>query len=252
MPAATVLTLKSGRVPQALHVRGWVYHLLARYREDVHDGEGPRPFSLALGKENGLTWVRVAFLDDDLAASFAEAVWSLRPKVLPLRSGTAKIESILELSHPLAGKTTWGEILNTKPRTDLQLEFLSPTFFRRRGFNYPVPEPALTLYSLAQKWSAFAPEPVPDEALETLIEHATVRYLRGKTIYAQAHEQTAGFVGQIAYHLHGAGNEAALWLGRLGGMAFYSGVGAKTTLGFGLVREYQRQPKRSGNGQAEA
>ena len=128
MPAATVLTLKSGRVPQALHVRGWVYHLLARHNKNIHDGEGPKPFSLAVGKTRGSSWVRVAFLDDDLAASFGEAIWSLRPKVLPLRSGAVQIESILELSHPLAGEMAWGKILNTKPRVGLQLEFLTPMY----------------------------------------------------------------------------------------------------------------------------
>jgi len=241
VPSATVITLQSPRVPQALHVRGWLYHLLAGASKNVHDDEGPKPFSLAVGRAGGRAWIRVAFLDDDLAGIFAEALWSWPARAaLPLRSGSARILEILEHSHPLSGKAGWGEILNEPPTTDLTLEFTTPTFFRRRGFNYPVPEPGLVLYSLAQKWNAHAPEQISERIVEHLTEGTTVRYLKGHTVGALAHERTVGFRGKVTYHVPNPNAEDALWLGRLGRLAFFSGVGAKTTLGFGLAKPVRR------------
>ncbi len=239
MPKATVLQLAGQKTPSALQVQGWVYKVLARDHPSIHDAEGPKPFSVAVGTNGDKTsWVRVAFLDDGLARTFSEHVWELNPPVIPLGNGPARIAAILELSHPLAGENSWSELLSTTPAADLPLEFLRPTFFRRRGFNYPLPEPGLVLSSLAQKWSAYAPEPIGQADLTELINKTTVRFMNGQTVSARAHERTVGFVGRVTYHIPRASTKEALWLARLGKLAFFSGVGAKTTLGFGLVRMY--------------
>ena len=200
---------------------------------------GPKPFSLAVGAEGGSAWIRVAFLDDRLTQTFSDHLWSAPTQSLPLRSGPAKIAQVLELSHPLSGQVLWDELLGAKPSDDLPLEFLTPVFFRRRGFNYPLPEPGLVLASLIARWNAYAPEPVPEGVAATLLRGTTVRFLKGYTKGAMAHDRTVGFLGRVTYHLPGANNEEAAWLARLGKLAFFAGVGTRTTLGFGLTAAYQ-------------
>ena len=57
-----------------------------------------------------------------------------------------------------------------------------------------------------------------------------------RTLPARTEVDTAGFVGRVVYHLPRATEEEALWLSALGRFAFYSGVGAKTSLGYGRAR----------------
>ena len=243
MPAAIVLLLRGPKAPHPLHLRGWVYHVLAARYPELHDMPGPKPFSLAVGANGGSAWIRVAFLDDHVARSFSEHVWSAPSRPIPLRSGSMKIKQILELSHALSGQKTWDELLRTRPAADLSLKFLTPTFFRRRGFNYPMPEPGLVLGSLIAKWNAFAPEAVPESVSTTLTEGVTVRFFSGRTQGAVAHERVVGYLGRVTYHLPDASSKEAAWLARLGELAFFSGVGAKTTLGFGLTTTYQPRLK---------
>jgi len=47
-----------------------------------------------------------------------------------------------------------------------------------------------------------------------------------------------GFVGRVVYHLPKASPTEAQWLQALGRFAFYAGVGAKTSLGFGRARVF--------------
>jgi CRISPR-associated endoribonuclease Cas6 len=55
---------------------------------------------------------------------------------------------------------------------------------------------------------------------------------------ARTEVDTVGFVGKVVYHLPKATEEEALWLSALGRYAFFSGVGAKTSLGYGLARAF--------------
>ncbi len=239
MPAAFVLHLNAQRPPALIKLRGWLYHALTPAFPELHDRPGPKPFALAAWGDASGVWARFAFLEDSLAKAAAGLLWERLNQPVPLPPENPRVLAVYEHAHPWSGRRDWGELMAAAPSADLPLEFQSPTFFRRRDANYPIPSPGLILASLIRDWNAFAPEPVPPEVAERLVEYTTARHLNVRTVSVTAHSRTPGFVGRVTLHLPRATEEEARWLARLGELAFFSGVGAKTTLGFGLVRRYE-------------
>ncbi len=242
MPAALVALLGTPRPPSPVHLRGWLYHLLTPRFPELHRGAGPRPFAIATGvSDGGGTWVRFAFLDDALAGATAGALWDRMGKPLPLGKKQARLLAVLEHAHPLAGEKPWPAILGAPPASDLALEFLTPTLFKKGDVHYPVPDPERILSSLIRHWNAFAPEKLTEDLTRALVKKVTARFLNVHTRAAYGHTRTPGFVGRIALHFPKAGETEGRWVARLGELAFFSGVGAKTTLGFGLARRLEKR-----------
>jgi len=238
MPGAFVLHLDTQRPPALIKLRGWLYHALTPSFPELHGEPGPKPFALASAEDESGVWVRLSFLKDSLVEEAARILWNHLNRPLPLPPRNPRVLAIYEHAHPWSGKESWTKLMAAPPSADLPLEFLTPTFFRRKEANYPIPAPGLILSSLIRDWNAFAPEPVPPEVAERIAEYTTARYLNIRTLSATAHSRTVGFVGRVTLHLPKAAEEEARWLSRLGELAFFSGVGAKTTLGFGLTRRY--------------
>ncbi len=236
--AALVLPLEGPALPQALHARGWVYNLLRETAPEVHDAAGPKPFTVGVGGRPNAPWLRLTCLTEEVYAALSPALWRRVGLEVRLGEDTYRIKAVLEAEHPWAGLVTWPRLFQGEAGPDLGLEFASPTFFRRQGANYPLPEPRLVLGSLIERWNAHAPTPVPPGVAARLVEATTLRYLNGRTVSAVGHDRTVGFRGRVTYHLPRASAEEARWLAALGRFAFFSGVGAKTTLGFGQVRPY--------------
>jgi len=113
--------------------------------------------------------------------------------------------------------------------------FKTPTFFKRKDAHYPLPEPRLVFGSLLSRFQRFAPVSPPED-LHGVFDRLTFRGYHLRTQSA-AHEVPApGFVGRAVFHLPRATEEEARWLSALWRFSFFAGVGAKTTMGFGLVR----------------
>ena len=240
MPAALVILLDTPRPPSPVHLRGWLYHTLTPRFPELHKGAGPRPFALAAGAGNdGGTWARFAFLDDALADAAAGALWDRLGKPLPLGKTQVRLLAVLEHAHPLAGKKSWPALLGAEPASDVLLEFLTPTLFKKGDVHYPVPDPERILRSLIRRWNAFAPERMAEGLILELSKKVTARFLNVHTRAAHGHTRTPGFVGRIALHFPKASEPEGRWVARLGELAFFSGVGAKTTLGFGLARRLE-------------
>lgn len=72
--------------------------------------------------------------------------------------------------HPYAGSAAYEQIsapyllARSMPASRFDLRFVSPTAFRARGHNLPLPLPGSVFGSLLDKWNAFAPIAMPDEA----------------------------------------------------------------------------------------
>ena len=240
MPAAYVLHLQTDRPPSPVQLRGWLYHMLTPYEPSLHEGNGPRAFSLASGQEKPkIAWVRIAFLEDDLAQLAQTLFWENLKQALPLGKTRAKLLTVYEEAHPLSGRKSWDELMQAPPTQDVQLRFLTPTLFKKGASHYPVPDPERILQSLIRSWNRFAPERLPEEHALGLLKKITARHISVHTKSLNAHTRTPGFLGWVTLHLPKATDEERRWLARLGELAFFSGVGAKTTLGFGLT-EWKR------------
>lgn len=140
----------------------------------------------------------------------------------------------------------------------LVLEFTSLTTFNRGGPHtgygaFPVmfPLPDLVFQNLLRRWEDIAPPTLIDlvekESLERYLQEDGVivvdHTIKAHHVHFTTHEQR-GFLGTCTYQLRGANEKssanAALTLGQqiylLAQLAFYTGIGYKTTMGLGQSR----------------
>lgn len=235
--AAIVLPLEGPARPDPDGWRGLVYGLLRQIDPQLHKAQ-PNPFSLGLGGTEGQRWARIGFLDEGLYARLSPLLFGLAGQTVRLKQ-PFRVQAVLQEEHPWAGVSTYPRLFQGQASHSLGLQFASPTFFRRQGNSYPLPEPRLVFDSLAQRWNAFAPVKVPAELSETW-ERMTIARFQGRTQHLAPNqaERGVGFVGRVVYYLPAASPQEAQWMQALGRFAFYAGVGAKTSLGFGRVRVF--------------
>lgn len=150
-------------------------------------------------------------------------------------------------SHPWAGYTSWAQLAGqARPTPEVALEFTSPTAFGfgQKGWGKKIvvlPQPELVFGSLVRSWSALAPRALAiarDALMAYVQEHVVVKRLHGleTRMLRFGRSPQVGYVGQVTYGLM-AGDEAArCQLDALASLAFYTGVGLKTTMGMGQVR----------------
>jgi CRISPR-associated endoribonuclease Cas6 len=149
--------------------------------------------------------------------------------------------------HGWAGYDSWsGLVQGAKPDHEIVLKFSSPTAF---GFGQKqwgkkvmvLPLPETVFGSLARSWNALAPTPfqVDRKRLrEYLDEHVVIK--RIDDLHTQMlrfrRSYQVGFVGQITYGLMADDETIRCQLNALADLAFYAGVGMKTTMGMGQCR----------------
>ncbi|WP_114314120.1 CRISPR-associated endoribonuclease Cas6 [Thermus caldifontis] len=240
--AAVVLELEGEALPEASGLRGFFYRLVREVAPEVHD-LGENPFSLGFGGGERGYWARIALLREELYAKLSPRLFALEGQSVRL-GRPFRVKAVVQEGHPWAGLTTYPRLFRAPEGPDLPLRFFSPTFFRRKGVHYPLPEPRLVLESLLRRLEGLADLPAPEEVREALLEGTTVRWFEGKTVRAEAEVEAVGFVGRVVYHLPKATEEELSWLWALGRFAFYAGVGAKTALGYGRVKLFSHQAGR--------
>lgn len=240
--AALVLPLEGLPRPDADGLRGLVYGLLRGFDPEIHKAQH-NPFSLGIGGSQGAWWVRVALLEESFYARLSPSLFGLVGQPIRLGQEVYRVKAVEQEEHPWAGVTTYPRLFQGQAGPSVGLHFATPTFFRRKAAAYPLPEPKLVFDSLTQRWNAFAPVKVPAEVQEAW-ERLTLSRFQGKTVGVapNAEERGVGFVGRVVYHLPKANPVEMQWLQALGRFAFYAGVGAKTSLGFGRARVYVQRP----------
>lgn len=232
--AAVVLPLEGEDVPEARYVQGWFYQLVREADPDLHDRKGPRPFTLGVLLGPALS-LRITFLESGLHARLSPLLWGLVGKGVAFGDRGFRVKSLLESGHPWAGLTTYPRLFQGQVESSYPLRFVSPTFFKRKGNHYPLPEPKLVFRSLYERFKAYAPVTPPEE-LPELFERITLRKANLRTRPVEHDSRGVGIVGEAVYHLPRASEDEARWLTALWRFSFFTGVGAKTSMGFGLVR----------------
>lgn len=121
----------------------------------------------------------------------------------------------------------------------LELSFVTPTSFRRKGNHFPLPLPQNLFQSYARRWNEFSRMPLELEPFLDWIDTYVViqRYsLQSSKVAVGKRGSVTGGVGAIALGVSGKGMEStdyAQWFYRLGQFAPYCGTGHKTTFGLG-------------------
>lgn len=269
MPTALMLSLRpqaAATVPAHLGRASHAALLAALGERDaalaqrLHDLEGLKPFTASdlLGarpgrdgraitpdQTYGLRWTGLsAELDAHLRALAASP-----PAGIELAGVRCSIERAVvdRAGHPWAGAAEWSELIalervgREEPPHRFVLQFVAPTTFRSNGRNVPLPLPELVFGSLLERWNGMSPIALPQEARRFAAECLVLgRYELQSThvaLFGEPHHgaETA-FTGRCTfiatnrdrYYLHCC---AALLR-----LAFFSGVGAKTGMGLGMVR----------------
>ena len=138
---------------------------------------------------------------------------------------------------------TWREAAGAAPL--LTLEFVSPTVFLSQGHAVLWPEPHRVFGSLLHRWQSYAPALLPDDLEEALaacleidayeLQTRVQRYTKGagRQVWYQK-----GFVGTCRYRAQRGTPEAVLRVAHLlARYALFAGVGSRTTVGMGQVRQ---------------
>ena len=242
--------------------------------DEVHSAAGLKPFSTALllserqrrtefiraGEE---IKVRFTFLDDSLYPILARYFLSasdLSFDLVRTELTVVRILSTPQSGEEWAGCATFEEIYERASEEEKQFsfQFVTPTFFKRGGgpaypdLIVPLPLPDLLFGSLLRNWNQFSPTSFVEAALlrEVCAHHLEVTHHRIISQLARLVFQReegnyrttvfSGFVGICSFRLvelHDLG--IVKTLNALADFAFYAGVGAKTTMGFGVARRLQ-------------
>lgn len=256
-------------------LHGLFYELLQKASavkgDEVHSIEGLKPFSTALllnerqrrsdylraGEE---LKVRFMFLDDSLYPLLARYFLStpdLSFDLVRTELTVARILSTHQSGEEWAGCASFEEIGTRASEEEKQFTFLfaTPTFFKRGGgpaypdMIVPLPLPDLVFGSLLRNWNQFSPSSFVEANLlkEICTHHLEMTYHRissqiARLVFPREDGQYRtttfpGFVGLCSFRLVELHDQNIIkTLNALADFAFYAGVGAKTTMGFGVSR----------------
>ena len=239
----------------------------------IHDLHGRKPFTISplegfgkphkgqiqlkAGQEG---WLRVTLLDPVLFQTFISYFLQggHRPTIM-LENMTFHVSEILSTpgSHPLAGYDSLQALYarwqtTTEPphhstthppdHQTIQLTFRTPTAFSMRSspFRYMhiLPDPALVFGQLADYWDTLTGSETRDAVRVFCAEGVVVaRYNIETHMYQYSRSKQVGFTGCVTYKILDKDAISMIQhLNRLADLAFYTGVGSKTTMGMGQLR----------------
>lgn len=231
----------------------------------IHDDTGRKPFTLSPlhgfgAPANGLIklhagqegWLRVTLLDPALFHTFiAYFLQGSHQPSISLERMRFHITEILSAngSHLLCGVASLAELAHrweTLPGPlaayqTLDLTFASPTAFRLAGHAHRamhvLPDPYFVFGELAGSWDRLNGEHTQEVVRQYAAENIVVARHRIQThMYHFSRSYQVGFAGRVAFHILDQEDLPMIsHLNRLADLAFFTGVGSKTTMGMGQV-----------------
>lgn len=242
------------------HALAWVLDQIRQRAPDVaaalHGSTRTKPFTVWAGTYDELGGVftpaapeacallRVTSLSEPVSRLLRQIVDD-RPSCATLGSARLEIVSCATsaAAHPLAGASTPAALASSIDATvrfgsRVTVHFLTPTAFGGEVVNTLFPLPALVFRSILGKWNAHAGLPIDSALAEDLLQRVQVEahHLATRPPVRLRDTVEKGFIGWCEYS---AGRDAAAAVVRamhlLARAAFYTGVGARTTMGMGQV-----------------
>ena len=187
--------------------------------------------------------VRVSLVRDADGARF-EAL--LRPREgTAVRLGTASFildRLLCPGEDEMALSLSSTQLIPSAPMDSVGLRFVSPTGFKRDGRQFFLPLPDLVFGSLLRRWRLlFDPDSWP--GFEEALPRITLQNYRAESRAVKLRQDRIirGFCGEAEFALPGADGPERTALSALAGLAFFTGVGYKTTQGMGEVWPFWRR-----------
>lgn len=218
----------------------------------LHDGQSEKPFTIS-GLEGSLPsfgqdfklnvnttyrWYVNAF-SQPLVEWISQWLQTL-PEVISLRNAPLQIRSCKIALAP----TNYSELFNiTRPTpATVQLSFLSPTSFRRKGHHFPLPVPNNIFHSYLRRWNDFSGMNFEQEKFLEWVEDCVFiarHKLESVKVAAGKKGMVTGFTGAVEFSLSSKASQQPEFeklFYALGRLAPYCGTGHKTTFGLGQTR----------------
>ncbi|MBX6391079.1 MAG: CRISPR system precrRNA processing endoribonuclease RAMP protein Cas6, partial [Frankia sp.] len=147
-------------------------------------------------------------------------------------------------THPVVGaeahQRTYAELARVAPARAARLTLATPTFFCRDGRDLPLPDPALAIRCLVDRWNRHATSSLrigPADA-SALTDTVYLDAVAGETEEVRLGHglRQVGFVGEAELRLARAASDyTATMFAALAQFAPYAGLGEQTSFGFGAV-----------------
>lgn len=235
--------------------------------QTLHDMQGRKPFTISplegygRGQKGSLSihagqegWLRVTLLHPTLFQTFISYfLQGTNKPTIKLENLTFHISEILSTpgSHKLAGydslqtlQKKWSETTELTDHQTIRLTFRTPTAFSMRGSPHRhmhiLPDPPLVFGQLADYWDTLTGDETRDAIRLFCAENVVVaRYSLETHMYEYRRSKQVGFTGKVGFEiLNKEAPDMTQHLNRLADLAFYTGVGSKTTQGMGQVNRF--------------
>ena len=160
------------------------------------------------------------------------------PDVVALKNAPLTIQAV----RVTQGPTTYKALAKVAVSNSLNLSFVSPTSFRRKGHHLPLPWPTNVFHSYLRRWNEFSEQPIDQEAFLAWVDEGVIvqrHQLQTSKIAAGKRGSVTGFTGAITYGLSAKARshpEFTQLFFSLGQFAPFCGTGHKTTFGLGQTR----------------
>lgn len=186
---------------------------------------------------------RISFLFDNEGTDFADIMSSRTGQTLRLASSSFILQKILTPGeHPLAVELDPLKEDNFAPYETAGFNFASPTGFKRSGKQFFLPAPELIFGDLLRKRMMLSPKTAiaDPELLLPYIE--LLRYdIKSRAARLREDRTIRGFCGEVEFSFTHFQPRERLFLSSLAAIAFFSGVGYKTTQGLGETIPFWRR-----------
>ncbi|MTJ17011.1 MULTISPECIES: CRISPR-associated endoribonuclease Cas6 [unclassified Dolichospermum] len=214
----------------------------------LHDGESEKPFSISAlegqllptGKQlqlqsNQIYRWQINAISQPVVQFLSQ--WLIQPPTtLKLRDACLQVKQISIVNPP----TTYNKLLQSSiNHKNINLSFISPTSFRRKGHHFPLPVPFNLFHSYLRRWNDFSGMPIEQDAfLEWIDENVIIHKHRLESVKVAAGKRgsVTGFTGAISLELTKTALnniEFTQLFYALVQLAPYCGTGHKTTFGLG-------------------
>jgi len=239
-------------------VRGLVYALLEAadpaLSAAVHGIEGPKPFTCSgLISETGeQPWtgpvaagrsyaIRLTALSGDVAEALEGELAQRVDSGEPLLLGRTPFRALGEAQ---VGRSSYRELAQMPPRAKWAFSFQSPTAFKQRHGQLPLPMPARIIGSAFSRWNGFCPEVcrMEEDVLEAVEESVFPSRLRIETRLVRLKRGAfVGFTGDVELgSVKPLSPETAARITALAHYVHFSGVGHGVSWGFGQTTVCRR------------
>jgi CRISPR-associated endoribonuclease Cas6 len=217
----------------------------------LHDGESEKPFNISAlsgqlvagGKQLKLEANQTYYWHlnalSQRVTQFLKLWLTNLPETIELSGVSLQIKQV-SIAH---AATTYAQLLQSpRQQSVVNLSFISPTSFRRKGNHFPLPVPENLFHSYLRRWNDFSKMPVEQETFVEWIDAGVIihqHHLESMKVAAGKQGSVRGFTGAISLGLSKAAlanAEFTRLFYALAKLAPYCGTGHKTTFGLGQTR----------------